>query len=84
MIKMARLTQTGRILRHLNDYGSITPLEAMEQYGIMRLGARIWDIKQLGYNVVTMTEKAINRYGEPVHYARYALKREGSNDIHRH
>lgn len=81
---MARLTQTGRILRHLNDYGSITPLEAMEQYGIMRLGARIWDIKQLGYNVVTMIEKAINRYGEPVHYARYALKREGGNDLHRH
>ena len=76
VIAVAGLTQTGRILRHLSDYGSITPVEAFEQYGIMRLGARIWDIKQLGYNVIATTEKAVNRYGEPVHYARYTLKKE--------
>lgn len=38
---MAGMTQTEQVLRHLQDYGSITPVEAMAEYGIMRLGARI-------------------------------------------
>ena len=76
VIAVAGITQTGRILRHLTDYGSITSVEAFEQYGIMRLRARIWDIKRLGYNVIATTEKAVNRYGEPVRYARYTLKKE--------
>lgn len=81
---MGKMTQTGRILRHLNDYGSITPLEALEQYGIMRLGARIWDLKQLGYDIETIMERAINKYGETVHYARYLLRKEDKNDTYRH
>ena len=32
-----KITQCERILRHLNDFGSITSLEAMQDYGIMRL-----------------------------------------------
>ena len=39
------MTQTDRVLRHLQDYGSISPHEALAEYGIMRLGARIWDLK---------------------------------------
>ena len=30
-------TQCERILRHLKDYGSINPLVALREYGIMRL-----------------------------------------------
>lgn len=40
------MTQTEKVLRHMKRFGSITPLEAMEEYGIMRLGARIWDLKR--------------------------------------
>ena len=43
------MTQTDRVLRHLQDYGSITPHEALAEYGIMRLGARIWDLKKQGH-----------------------------------
>ena len=32
------MTQSERILRHLQDYGSITPVEALSDYGCMRLG----------------------------------------------
>ena len=35
------MTQSEKILRHLKDYGSITPLEALQEYGCMRLGARM-------------------------------------------
>jgi hypothetical protein len=38
------MTQTERIIKHLKEHGSITPLEAIKEYGITRLGARIWDM----------------------------------------
>lgn len=39
------ITQCERILRHLKDYGSITSLEAVNEYGIMRLASRINDLR---------------------------------------
>lgn len=35
------MTQCEKILRHLRDFGQITPIEALADYGVMRLGARI-------------------------------------------
>ena len=35
------ITQCDRIMRHLKDYGSITSLEAVNEYGIMRLASRM-------------------------------------------
>lgn len=68
------MTQNERILRHLNDYGSITQLEAMGEYGIMRLVSRVSDLKRLGYGINTVMETGRNRYGEATHYARYSLR----------
>lgn len=34
------MTQCEKIVRHLEDCGSITPLSAMREYGIMRLASR--------------------------------------------
>lgn len=67
------MTQNERITRHLNDYGSITSLEAMSEYGIMRLASRISDLKQQGLPIVTEMVSGENRYGETTHYARYSL-----------
>ena len=72
------MTQNELILRHLKDYGSITPMDALYEYGIMRLGARIFDLKSSGHNIETKTVKAKNRYGEPTHYARYVYHEEGT------
>ena len=44
-------SQTRRILAYLKDGNKITPLEALEKFGTLRLGARIADIKALGYDV---------------------------------
>lgn len=41
------MTQTERIIKRLKEHGSITPLEAIKEYGITRLGARIWDLRYL-------------------------------------
>lgn len=68
------MTQLDRLLRHLSDYGSITSLEAMQEYGIMRTAARMADLKERGYPIVGDMECGKNRYGEPVHYTRYRLE----------
>lgn len=69
------MKQKDRILRHLEDQGSITQWEAIRDYGIMRLGARIWDLKHDGHNIVTERETSVNRYGEKTAYARYRLRK---------
>jgi hypothetical protein len=67
------LTQTEKILRHLRDRGSITALEAMEDYGIMRLASRVSDLKRSGHMIHREMIGGKNRYGEPTSYARYTL-----------
>ena len=68
------MTQNERILRHLQDFGSITQREAYNAYGCQRLGARIWELKRAGYQIDRRMESSKNRYGERVSYARYTLK----------
>lgn len=68
------MTQCEKILRHMNDIGNITPMEAMAQYGIMRLGARIWDLKHRGYPIRTVIVRGKNRYGEPTSWASYSME----------
>lgn len=73
------MTQCERILRHLQDYGSITKAEAVTEYGCYRLGARIWDLKAKGVLIKSETVTGKNRYGERRSFARYSLA-EGGND----
>ena len=48
------MTQEKQILEHLQKYGEITPLEALTLYGCFRLGARIWDLRHAGHNIITI------------------------------
>ena len=75
-----KVTQCDKILRHLKDYGSINPLEALGQYGIMRLASRITDLKRRGHLISKETKKSKNRYGETVRYAEYRLVENGGNN----
>ena len=58
------MTQTEKILRHMRAFGSITSLEAMNEYGIMRLASRISDLKKQGYPITSTVETVKNRFGE--------------------
>lgn len=44
-------SQKSKILAHLLKGEGITPMDALELYGSFRLGARIAEIKALGYDV---------------------------------
>lgn len=73
------MTQSERIVRHLETFGSITSLEAMRDYGILRLASRVSDLKKNGLQVRTEFVRGKNRFGESTCYARYILeKKEGA------
>ena len=65
-----------RVLAYMEEHGSITPLEALNAFGCMRLGARIWDLRHEGYEIATGMVLDKDRNGEPMRYARYFLKGE--------
>lgn len=68
-----KVTQCERILDYIEENGSISQLEAFQEFGCMRLASRMCDIKKMGYNVTKRTEKKKNRYGDTVTYARYTI-----------
>ena len=76
------MTQTERVLQYLKDFGSITPLQALSDLGVMRLGARIWDLRQAGYPITRRMVGSKNRYGEAVSFAEYRLG--GNEDAEQH
>ncbi len=67
-------TQNDMILRHLRTFGSISPREALDLYGCMRLGARIYDLKRQGFAIRAGRETSRNRRGDKVTYARYYME----------
>lgn len=64
------------ILAALQQGYSITPIEALTMCGCMRLGARIWELKRLGYNIETKIIKTAT--GKRV--ASYRLKEKTNDD----
>lgn len=69
------MTQNEAVLRHLLDNGNITSLEAMNKYGIMRLGARVYDLKKQGYPIKTFLRIGKSRNGESMVFAEYRMER---------
>lgn len=56
-------SQNKAILAHLEAGLSITPLEALKRYQCFRLGARIFDLKRQGHNIITdMVQDGRKRY----------------------
>jgi hypothetical protein len=49
------MTQNDMVLDYLKRFGSITPIEALADLGIMRLGARCYDLKKEGHDIITET-----------------------------
>lgn len=67
------MTQCEMILQHMEEYGTITSWEAMQEYGIMRLASRITDIKKAGIPIRREMVSQKNRYGDTVTFARYSI-----------
>ena len=68
-----KATQAERVLAYIEEFGSITQLEALNDLGCMRLASRISDLKKLGYPITSDVEAVKNRYGENCYIKRYSL-----------
>lgn len=51
------MTQKEMIVKYIKDFGSISPLEALSDLGIMRLASRVTDLKNDGVKIVKSMEK---------------------------
>ena len=67
------MNQKQKVLKYINDYGSITSWEAYSDLGIMQLGARIDGLQKDGYSFKKEWEQKLNRYGKPVRFIKYSL-----------
>lgn len=63
-----KFTQTEEIVNALEAGEAITALDALTRWGCFRLAARIGELRQEGYKIVTAT---INKNGK--RYAEYRL-----------
>ena len=67
------MTQCERVLKYMEDFGTINPLQAIADIGVLRLAARISDLKKRGHKINKKTVAAKNRYGDTVCFAEYRL-----------
>ena len=78
-MKGRKATQAERVLKYIEEFGSITQLEALKDLGVMRLASRISDLKKLGYPIKSDVETVKNRFGENCYIKRYSLA--GGKDV---
>ena len=71
---MEHKTQEERVLQYMRDYGSITPMDAIYNFSITRLGARIFELKKKGYRIKSDRVAYTNKYGEKRNFTRYSLE----------
>tara|TARA_R100001086_G_scaffold171010_1_gene93446 strand:+ start:395 stop:619 length:225 start_codon:yes stop_codon:yes gene_type:complete len=71
---MNKLTQKEKVLRHLKEVGPITPLDALNDYAIMRLTSRICELKDEGYDIKSELVSSKNKFGEKVSFSKYTLR----------
>lgn len=70
------VSQYNMVLNHLVEKGSITPVEAMTNYGALRLGALIFNLRDSGLNIKTTTHTFKNKMGRISRIAKYVLVNE--------
>lgn len=70
---MDKQTQCQWILAHLENGGSLTPLEAIQMYSVGRLAARISDLRRSGHNIKGDMVTVKNQFGKDCRVKRYYM-----------
>lgn len=69
--------QAEMVLNYMRRFGSITQLDALQQLSVMRLSARIHELRSHGYAIESIREQGVNRFGTKYKICRYSLVRGG-------
>jgi len=65
--------QKEAVLYHLQQFQTITSLEAIKEYGATRLSDIIFRLRKEGYNIESLPFVRKNRFGNSVTLAKYYL-----------
>lgn len=71
------MSQNDTILSHLQAFGRITSLEAIRKYGITRLSARIYDLRDAGHNIPEPRMVTVPTRNGETQVAEYRLAKDG-------
>lgn len=73
---MRKKSQCEMILKYLQTHTTgITPLQALNKFGCLRLSGRIYDLKDQGYNILTNMVEVKTADGDVSRVAQYRLVR---------
>lgn len=75
-----KVTKFNQVKEHLENYGTITSWQAIQQYGATRLADIIFRLRKQGYDIETKTEITKDRNNNVCQYAKYILNREENHD----
>lgn len=67
-----RKTQGERILDYLDEYGTITPIEAFRDLGITKLATRISELRKEGIKINKKYITVQNRFGQNINVMEYS------------
>ena len=71
---MSMKTQNQKILKYLKTHkNGINPMQALIQFGCMRLASRISDLRHMGYEISKEMIAVKNRDGDTCYVANYKL-----------
>lgn len=68
-------SQNEMILNHLKQGNEITALDSLRLYGVLRLAARIEELRKDGHTIVTQSVRLGNK-----EFARYSLMKGKDNE----
>ena len=71
-----RMGYKSKVLDYIKENGSITSYEAFTEFGATRLAAIIFELRKIGYPIITLMVDGYNREGNPVRYGKYILNGE--------
>ena len=67
-------SQCEMILKYMQTHKTgITPIQALEKFGCLRLSGRIYDLRDQGYEIATNIIEVKNRFNDVAHVAQYRL-----------
>lgn len=73
---MMEKSKTNDVIMHLIKYGTITPMEAFNEYNLYRLSSVIYVLRARGMNIITENVPFTSKYGTKSSYAKYHLVEE--------
>ena len=67
------MTQREAIIDYIDEFGSITPMQAFSDLGVTKLATRISEMRKDGWKFKIEMVSTKNRYGKSVSYAKYSF-----------